>query len=247
MDLIRLFKYLTVDSSKLVLQNQTLRFSPLSSFNDPFEGENIFSFEVDPTTGCVEVMGEDGKMLKLGHEPNLVAVELARDQISKHSACCFCDRVDSTLLWSHYAANHTGVCLEFEVEEFSNGRDIFNLPCGSVLPFGRVNYSRLRPTILLNTKTSSDVPYELIDLSAMTKSLDWQYEGEWRFLKRCSPSVEYLTFRSESLKRAIVGIKCDPADIAAIHQILKRNYPVATLAWAKKHATDYSVVVSEVP
>lgn len=64
--------------------------------------------------------------------------DLSKDiqrMVSKRRICCLTRDPTSTLMWSHYAENHHGVCLEFGVDndpslrlcKFSMPR---NIPCG---------------------------------------------------------------------------------------------------------------------
>jgi hypothetical protein len=50
---ITLFKFLTAEGAQALLRSQTLKFTPLRDYNDPFEGENMFEFTLDPYSGNV--------------------------------------------------------------------------------------------------------------------------------------------------------------------------------------------------
>jgi hypothetical protein len=40
--------------------------------------------------------------------------------------CCFCQNKDSVVMWSHYAANHRGICLEYDTQEFIQNDSLLN-------------------------------------------------------------------------------------------------------------------------
>lgn len=68
-------------------------------------------------------------------------------------------------MWAHYADNHAGVCLGFDV------------PLSRAAPISYVN--QLRP---LRQHVETDRKYrdEMMDYAKRTKSVHWAYENEWR-------------------------------------------------------------------
>lgn len=239
---ITLYKFVTVKSASAILTNQTLRFTPLHEYNDPFEGENSYEFELNSSSKVV-LIGKTGSYKTLRHQPDMEALEDARKLIADHAACCFCQRNDSILLWSHYADEHRGICLAFEFE--TNGLRTANfedIEDREYLLFREVNYSKHRPQLLMNTDTSSVVPYEVIDASVFTKSLDWSYEQEWRFAKRNSPALCYHKFRDYRLKQVIFGMRCSEKDVESISRLVTSKYQ-AQLARAQKHQFLYAVEI----
>lgn len=175
------------------------------------------------------------------------AVDEARECISKHSACCFCQRNDSLLLWSHYADQHRGICLEFSFVRHGVGvHEIDRSQDGKQYLLGEVNYSKQRPSLLVNTDDASVVPYELIDKSLFTKSLDWSYEEEWRFVMRNSPEVAFKGFAAKCLRRVIFGMRCSAEDEEEILQMASSKYPHVGFGKAKKHQFNYAVDIKDV-
>lgn len=67
---ILLCKFATVCAAKKILANQTLRFTPLRSYNDPFEGENAYIFTCDSFMQ-VCVVDENGNTRTLAHSPDM--------------------------------------------------------------------------------------------------------------------------------------------------------------------------------
>ncbi len=81
---------------------------------------------------------------------------------------CLSSTPDNILMWSHYARDHTGYCLEFEATDYT--------------PFfgaaQRVAYSDSYPEIDVFNK-----PYkEHVALAFLTKYSGWSYENEWRII-----------------------------------------------------------------
>jgi Protein of unknown function (DUF2971) len=80
---------------------------------------------------------------------------------------CLSERVDSVLMWSHYANNHTGIAIMFD--------PLINLK-GGLMSLLKVRYQAARPKI--SYFDSEDVMGFADALS--TKASFWDYEMEWR-------------------------------------------------------------------
>ena len=93
--------------------------------------------------------------------------------------CCFSLKNDSVLMWSHYAKNHSGACIEFEIHDED---------------FKRVRYSKkltnFELTKAFEIALGHDFVGEEIDYNdnqlqfalkpVLTKYTDWKYEREVR-------------------------------------------------------------------
>jgi hypothetical protein len=84
--------------------------------------------------------------------------------LCKRRIYCLTPFSNSTLMWSHYALNHTGICLEFNVNN-----DLFR----TARP---VTYRSTYPE--WTPQGSGDQVMQLV----LTKSMDWQYEREFRLI-----------------------------------------------------------------
>jgi len=82
--------------------------------------------------------------------------------------CCFSSRNDSILMWSHYANQHKGICVEYNFDQYHLKNSLYP-----------VHYSEQVTDIgsyLVRKEPSMIVPV----LAVVQKALDWQYEKEWR-------------------------------------------------------------------
>lgn len=89
------------------------------------------------------------------------------------------ERFDCSLMWAHYAKQHKGVCLEFDGLEIQ--KDVLY---EHIYP---VYYSTSRFLMkCINSDRVTTANTNLLSRDAfkmlLTKSLDWAYEREWRFL-----------------------------------------------------------------
>jgi hypothetical protein len=123
---------------------------------------------------------------------------------------------DSTLMWSHYAENHNGVCLEFSVDDpvFGFAQEVTYLS----------SYPPWAPHSLMSTEHPSVL---------LTKSDDWRYEREYRIIglaegikRSVGPehplvlSGNFLRLGKGTLQAVIVGCEADYEKIKATAQAI---------------------------
>jgi hypothetical protein len=93
-------------------------------------------------------------------------VEILTQITENIKVCCFSERKDSLLMWSHYANEHKGICIEYEFENESETRTF------------------LQPILYSNKihkiNTFEDLTVLNQVASTLTKCKDWEYEEEWR-------------------------------------------------------------------
>jgi hypothetical protein len=83
---------------------------------------------------------------------------------------CLTTKPDNLLMWAHYASNHSGICIGFDsgLPPFDAARE--------------VKYAEERPSVAV---LHQDRPYaEVLEQVLFTKSRHWEYEAEWRCVKR---------------------------------------------------------------
>lgn len=88
---------------------------------------------------------------------------------------CLSESDDSLLMWAHYANNHSGVCVEYELLEINKQLGFSPVP---------VIYSNERACFRsLNMDTINADATELFIKSLTSKSPEWSYEKEWRIIR----------------------------------------------------------------
>jgi hypothetical protein len=100
------FKYFgTEDLHLQSLREKYLYHSDYVYFNDPFDCNiELINFE------------------KIGKSKNEGKVEDAiRNKFNSIGVCCYTRNVNSILMWSHYASNHKGFCVEYNYNSRING------------------------------------------------------------------------------------------------------------------------------
>jgi hypothetical protein len=147
---------------------------------------------------------------------------------------CLTPTPDSTLMWSHYADNHRGICLQFAL-----GHPLF----GSAQ---KVEYLSSYPKW---------APQSLLDGSSqrvlLTKSDDWEYEQEYRIIGiRPRPEIrehpllldgDYLRLPEGSLRAVIIGCEADFEEVAGV---IRRNAPDLETRRAVRSPTKYRLEIT---
>lgn len=88
---------------------------------------------------------------------------------------CLCESDDSLLMWAHYANNHQGICVEYDLMDINKVLGFTAVP---------VIYSEERPCFnFLNPQSLQNDSTELLIHSLTSKSVEWQYEREWRIIR----------------------------------------------------------------
>lgn len=130
---------------------------------------------------------------------------------------------DNILMWSHYAQQHRGICIEFERAPTNIlGEIAITLP---------VRYSIKAPIIdaKLYRNATEEEKAEIEQSLVLTKASDWVYEREWRIIKNeCANSSQYLNCEIRSIT---LGLRTEEDAIAHISSLAK------TRGFAVKKAT----------
>ncbi len=179
------YKYMTFRED--FFKNFMIRATPANELNDPFElkfsekqvrqyqkNRGIFEddYELHETIGIIQSDYEDLGIISLS------------------------ENYSNTVMWSHYAKEHTGIVVQFEVSEHESffvnefGSDTF----GDVyiLP-EKVRYNRELPQMsiidvlsekdLNKIKNNEEFLYKKFnEIILLNKSIDWSYEQELRII-----------------------------------------------------------------
>ena len=173
----QLFKYLDVTGALAMLSKGTLQFTNSFYFNDPFDCHpSLIDFSNDPGG----TYGETFKDWIRAEKRNTY------DRLRENTWICSLSKIkDSLLMWSHYANNHKGVCVELNmahVIKYLDGR------YGTVVNnVGiEVQYKDIVQKPDYFKKFQNYHEYQI-----STKGKDWEYEQEWR-LYIIDPSPRYM-------------------------------------------------------
>lgn len=132
-------------------------------------------------------------------------------------ALCLTETFDNLLMWSHYAKNHKGIVIGFDIDKFPK-QPIEAQP---------IIYAENYPTSDIVETTSEfigrntikiDNPLDdtFIRCNYFTKSVAWSYEKEWRILASAKINEEnhVLQLSGDSFHSLYIGCKASPEDKA---------------------------------
>ncbi len=144
---------------------------------------------------------------------------------------CLAKDPASTLMWSYYAEGHRGIAIRFNTT-------IENLPwiTANFFPL-EVRYQAEFPYI--NFYRTSD--YERIARALGTKSLAWEHEGEWRFVRKC---FGYLSVPPAMIDGVVLGLRTSAQDEASIRGWLAHRSPKIELLRVKNCPNSFNLQVA---
>jgi hypothetical protein len=132
-----------------------------------------------------------------------------RDEIK---IACFSERLDSLPMWAHYADNHRGFCIEY---------DLSKEPEGKTAPLFPVIYTKAPLDI---TKDLLDMPNQsghLAIKAAIYKNNDWSYEHEWRLV--FYRFIDPLDINGYPIKAIYLGTKISDENKRELMELSKKG------------------------
>lgn len=110
-------------------------------------------------------------------------VEFQKKTVGKFRVACFTESPYFMLMWAHYANNHQGFCIEYEVPSYVEPYiQIFH----NIMP---VIYSNERVSVIEQCVRSlqppgltADILWDIYKYGLLMKSIDWKYQNEWRLI-----------------------------------------------------------------
>jgi hypothetical protein len=96
-------------------------------------------------------------------------------RFNSFGVACFTEEWQSPLMWSHYADQHAGFCIEYRVQ-----KQRLSAEARQVFVQQQVQYVSTLPEICLSEVLFS--PHQVLCRLLSTKSIEWAYEREWRLI-----------------------------------------------------------------
>ncbi len=214
----RVYKFTSAHYGICNLQNKRLKLSTIDDLNDPFDLCPI-----------------DTRDLVISNAVDAVITHFRQTA----AILCFSRNWDNLLLWSHYGASHTGVCLGFDI------------PDGSLGP----NYDTdvLYQPNLLQILRPEDVTFDLANRLLRTKHESWSYEQEVRmFVGLNDPpdakGLRWIEFGTNLvLKEIIIGAQCHPKVSKEVEDAVKTYGPSVKCSWAAMRPDAFLLVKQDHP
>lgn len=232
-----------------IIVESTLWLSSREAFNDPFDTKAKVIIDSSPATLRTKIR----RLLKT-HKPELSGVKrnqevdrtMANQQellsnisttadkaLNNIGACCLTTNPRNLLMWSHYANQHKGVMLQFELAKDTS----------TFLKAVKVNYVKDYPIINWANDTESELRKAFLN-----KFEAWGYEDEWRIIHVFGANT-YMDFQSTALTGIVLGCKADEFVKSTINQLLsertEKNMSAVNIYNAYMHDSKYKVTVKK--
>ncbi len=207
-----------------VIEENTLYFSRLADFNDPFDCYPIYDAPSKDFQYWYNRLSESGnyaikdleKARNNWQEKRITSTHLIDNEKEKMQKaineelgiCCFSENPNSLLMWAHYASFHTGVCFEFKrTPNTSFFEEAF-----------QVLYKSNRQKVNI-FKQGKDVINDVF----LTKSSDWKYESEYRMIGPTRKPGAAYKFPRECLNGVILGARIKQGNENTLKEILRNR------------------------
>lgn len=129
----------------------------------------------------------------------------------ERGVCCFSTASTSPLLWSHYADQHRGLCIGYDLDRLPK-------PSPRKVVYGGSRF--IKTSTVFRTFVADDVQAKA-DLDRdvlLRKAKGWGYECEWRLVER-----QGLHDSPVRLTEVIFGLRCPSAVVFAVVEMLSRR------------------------
>ena len=247
-----LYKYGKLgEHSESLFSTPTIWFASPDSLNDPFECRPWFDFagpdeeavaflvrvlrKRDSSLSVVDALARalamlDGGRLKDSRLWDFFRKDIARRVATDIGICCLAKSNTNILMWSHYASDHRGYCLEFAASDTT--------------PFfgeaQKVSYSKDFPTVnIFNT------PRDLqVDLIFLTKFEGWHYEEEYRIVDH-QAGAGLRSYPLQSLKSVTFGMRMSDEDKKKIQLWLQSRGHEVKIYHTSIHDREFKIIPSE--
>jgi hypothetical protein len=144
---------------------------------------------------------------------------------------CLSKENDNILLWSHYAANHSGICIGFD-------RDVLYYNTGASV--GKVeyldDYLTLKPIPV-------DQPTHVFQV--LTKAKKWEYEAEYRFIYWNPKTV--FEIEPKAIKQLVFGCSTPKKEAERIIDAIKSDSALSHVEFFQAEIVPYTFNVAIKP
>jgi len=257
---MKLFKYRSLSKYSIEgLINNEVYFSSFEEFNDPFEFSNpITDLSVYNKRARAEVrrLYEQGKftaedcsfLIDAVKEPDEKTEKKRKKLLEKiesglpdFGVFCLSEINNNILMWSHYAEDHKGFCVEFEALDKSFKEDLLELKVNYISEYEDLN----NPQYLIDfyiemfsnskglNKNKWQIKYKQLSKKVTTnednelgksilrnKFSDWEYEKEVRLVNN---RVGIHKYNPRSINKIIFGLRMSEKDKSTIKKICESD------------------------
>jgi hypothetical protein len=213
----RYFKFRPVNKFLIEsIVNPSWYFSAPAALNDPFDCNiNLRS----AFAGAAKVAS--------GHRRQFLESAIASgdlldnfgSSVETAGVCSFSLGCNQTLLWSHYAEHHRGVCILYRFPG-----DFINDPSNGFLGLDTVKYGRraLKETLSTSPMEMKSFMNTLLQVYLTTKDGSWRPEREARILR---PEPGVFQIPADFIEQVCFGLRTTDADLNLVRKLVEAHTP----------------------
>lgn len=234
----KLYKYMKFNANTLstIIESEPY-YSSYKEFNDPLDcnlgifpditidklndllrifvdSDAKFNEEIDNIREEIEGIGLEYNDDRIKYYISYKIANFIQTDFADHKVLCLSENFESVLMWSHYADQHRGICLEFDTEELDS-KNLFPISYGSSRT---VNASEIFKWKLEKCDSVAEKIFKSLFYS---KAPDWHYEREWRDVKKSN--TDDSKYR---LTGIYFGCRCPESVIYSIIKLISDRYDI---------------------
>jgi hypothetical protein len=157
------------DNTKSILKTEEFFFANWEDMNDPMEG--FFEYYDEEHTSDI--------------------IQALKDAKNNYGICCFSKESNNILLWSHYADNHKGICIEIDIDD--------NICANQEITFEDLKYKSNIPNLIESSNQTDKAKWLL-----SRKTILWNYEKEIRAFCKGSKALHKIG----TISKVFIGLRC---------------------------------------
>jgi len=247
-----IYKYRSFESKYRydIFTNSEVYFAKPSEFNDPFESkpqlvgletlkkrqdyvENYIKRKFDHLK-YIEKRNLKKELLIRFVNSNSVAKDIHK-VLNEYGIFSAAEKWDQALMWSHYSNSHKGFCVGFEFEKE------FDFEMGMALEVKyKTNYPNLSPEIFIENTIENNE--KILEATLATKSKEWSYENEIRYIKLARDGGNGVyEFSSSNVKEVIFGACITKDNKDELIRIVKKHMPWVNFYQSRTSKSKYEL------
>ena len=190
-----LYQYRSIEQHNVDnIKNGVIWARKASDFNDPYDCL-ISSTAIEQQIALAKKNNNEELLTEL-EDLQKAFLEEAQKCRTMTAISCFSNSCTSLLMWSHYANQHEGMCVEYDYKKLEK------ISHKSILP---VSYGD-KIDIFSQNKNRNNL---LSHMAFIRKAKDWKYEEEWRIIALLIDTTIALTIKAPMPEKIIFGSKTD--------------------------------------
>ncbi|MFL9996116.1 DUF2971 domain-containing protein [Paraburkholderia sediminicola] len=209
-----------------------LYFSNPENFNDPYDCH--ISLKTSIENARRKASGVQRQILDVYTEDLLNRMEA---DVTRVGVVCFSKSLSNTLMWAHYAKNHSGLVVTYEIPPSFILDNVSEILGWSEVSYGNNLIERFFLSLLPNEVKSHFENFigPLLIKLLSTKAPAWRYEREFRIVKATPGRFD---IEKSWIKQICFGLGTKAEHINLIKQLIaKHGYENVTFARMTRHSS----------